>query len=110
VESDPAATAVVLSPVAGRVLEIKVALGDRVRQGQVLAVIDSPDLGQAYDDNDKAADASQLTRKNLDRQEQQFKLGTASSRDLDQARSDNAQASAEYARTQARLKTLGVPA
>jgi cobalt-zinc-cadmium efflux system membrane fusion protein len=109
VESDPARTAAVLTPLGGRVLEIKVALGDRVRQGQVLAVIDSPDLGQAYDDNDKAADTAQLTRKNLGRQEEQAKLGTASTRDLDQARSDNAQASSEYARTQARLQTLGVP-
>ncbi|MDB6011192.1 MAG: hypothetical protein JWL65_3442 [Gammaproteobacteria bacterium] len=110
VESDPARTAAVLTPLGGRVIEIKVALGDRVRQGQVLAVIDSPDLGQAFDDNDKAADASQLTQKNLTRQEEQFKLGTASNRDLDQARSDNAQASSEYARTQARLKVLGVSA
>jgi membrane fusion protein, heavy metal efflux system len=110
VESDPARTAAVLPPLGGRVVEIKVALGDRVRQGQVLAVIDSPDLGQAFDDNDKAADASQLTQKNLTRQEEQFKLGTASNRDLDQARSDNAQASSEYARTQARLKVLGVSA
>jgi cobalt-zinc-cadmium efflux system membrane fusion protein len=110
VESDPARTAAVLTPLGGRVVEIKVALGDRVRQGQVLAVIDSPDLGQAFDDNDKAADAFQLTQKNLTRQEEQFKLGTASNRDLDQARSDNAQASSEYARTQARLKVLGVSA
>jgi cobalt-zinc-cadmium efflux system membrane fusion protein len=110
VESDPARTAAVLTPLGGRVLEIKVALGDRVHQGQVLAVIDSPDLGQAYDDNDKAADTAQLTQKNLSRQEEQAKLGTASTRDLDQARSDNAQAVAEYARTQARLKTLGMPA
>src|SRR5580704_8719746 len=102
VESDPSRTAAVLTPLGGRVLEIKVALGDRVRQGQVLAVIDSPDLGQAYDDNDKAADTFQLTQKNLSRQEEQLKLGTASTRDLDQARSDNAQASSEYARTQAR--------
>jgi membrane fusion protein, heavy metal efflux system len=109
VESDPARTAAVLTPLGGRVLEIKVALGDRVRQGQVLAVIDSPDLGQAYDDYDKAADTFQLTQKNLTRQEEQLKLGTASTRDLDQARSDNAQAAAEHARTQARLKTLGVP-
>src|ERR1700753_4031148 len=92
VESDPARTAAVLTPLGGRVLEIKVALGDRVRQGQVLAVIDSPDLGQAYDDYAKAAAPSQLTQKTLTRQEEQLKLGTASTRDLDQARSDNAQA------------------
>lgn len=106
VESDPARTAAVLTPLGGRVLELRAGLGDRVHQGQVLAVIDSPDLAQAFDDNDKAADALQLTQKNLTRQEQQFKLGTASSRDLDQARSDHAQASAEHARTQARLKVL----
>ena len=110
VESDPTRTAAVLTPLGGRVLEIRVALGDRVHQGQVLAVIDSPDLGQAYDDNDKAADAAHLTAKNLERQEEQLQLGTVSTRDLDQARSDAAQAAAEYARTRARLQTLGAQA
>jgi cobalt-zinc-cadmium efflux system membrane fusion protein len=110
VESDPSRTAAVLTPLGGRILELKAALGDRVRKGQVLAVIDSADLAQAYDDYDKAADALELTQKNLTRQEGQYKLGTASSRDLDQARSDHAQDVAEYARTQARLKVIGVPA
>ena len=40
-------------------------------RGQVLAVIDSPDLAQAYDDNDKAADAFKLAEKTLGRQEAQ---------------------------------------
>src|SRR5580692_3063582 len=107
VESDPARTAAVLTPLSGRLVALKVALGDRVKQGQVLAVIDSPDLGQAYDDDEKAADTLKLTEKNLGRQEAQNKLGVASDRDLDQARSDHAQAAAEYVRTQARLKMLG---
>jgi cobalt-zinc-cadmium efflux system membrane fusion protein len=108
VESDPARTAAVLTPLGGRVLALKVALGDRVVRGQVLAVLDSADLAQAYADNDKAADSFHLTEMNLARQEAQFKLGTASERDRDQARSDHAQAEAEYNRTRARLKTLGV--
>jgi cobalt-zinc-cadmium efflux system membrane fusion protein len=108
VESDPARTASVLTPLSGRVIALKVALGDRVARGQALAVIDSPDLGQAFDDDEKAADTARLTEKNLGRQEAQNKLGVASDRDLDQARSDHAQAAAEYTRTQARLKTLGV--
>jgi cobalt-zinc-cadmium efflux system membrane fusion protein len=108
VESDPARTAAVLTPLGGRVLALKVALGDRVVQGQALAVIESADLAQAYDDNDKAADSFRMTAMNLERQEGQFKLGAASERDLDQARSDHAQAEAEYDRTRARLKTLGV--
>jgi membrane fusion protein, heavy metal efflux system len=49
-----------------------------------------------------------LTETSLARQEAQNKLGVASDRDLDQARSDHAQAAAEYTRTQARLKILGV--
>jgi cobalt-zinc-cadmium efflux system membrane fusion protein len=107
IEADPPRTAAVLTPLSGRVLELKVALGDRVAAGQILAAIDSPDLAQAYDDNDKAADAAALSEKNLHRQEEQFKLGTASARDLDQARSDNAQATAEYTRTLAHLKAVG---
>jgi cobalt-zinc-cadmium efflux system membrane fusion protein len=107
VESDPARTAAVLTPLSGRVIALKVALGDRVARGQLLAVIDAPDLGQAYADDDKAADSVKLTEKNLGRQEAQNKLGVASDRDLDQARSDHAQAVAEYTRTQARLKILG---
>lgn len=107
VEADPARTAAVLPPLGGRILELKVALGDRVAKGQALAVLDSPDLAQAYDDNDKAADLLRLTETNLRRQEEAFKIGGAAERDLDQAKSDHTQAAAEYARTQARLKVVG---
>jgi cobalt-zinc-cadmium efflux system membrane fusion protein len=108
VEADPARTAAVLTPLAGRVTQLKVALGDRVGLGQVLAVIDSPDLAQAYDDYDKAADALALTTKNLERQQGQLDIGALSERDRDQARSDRRQAQAEFTRTQARLQVLGV--
>ena len=67
VESDPARTALVLPALGGRVLELKVALGERVVRGQVLALIDSPDLAQAYDDNDKAADAFKPRREKSSR-------------------------------------------
>ena len=107
VESDPARTASVLPPLSGRLVELKVMLGDRVARGQVLAVIDSPDLAQAYDDDEKAADALHLTEKNLKRQEEQLRIAAIAERDLDQARSDHAQAAAEYARTQARLHAIG---
>jgi cobalt-zinc-cadmium efflux system membrane fusion protein len=110
VESNPARTASVLPALGGRVLELKVALGERVARGQLLAVIDSADLAQAYDDNDKAADAFRLAEKALGRQKEQSKIGTVSDQDLDQAKSNYVQAEAEYLRTQAHLKTLGVPA
>ncbi|HTW35890.1 MAG TPA: efflux RND transporter periplasmic adaptor subunit [Rhizomicrobium sp.] len=106
VESNPALTAPVLTPLTGRVVRLGAQLGDRVQRGQVLAVIDSPDLAQADDDYQKAADAYALTQKTLARQQQQIKIGAIAIKDLDQAKSDNAQAEAEYARTKARLIAL----
>ena len=110
VESDPAVTAAVLAPLSGRVEELPVELGQRVARGQVVVVLESPDLGQAYDDNAKAVDALALATKNLERQEQQSKIGVISDRDLDQARSDHAQAQAEATRTRARMQALGAGA
>jgi len=107
VEADPSRTIPVLTPLSGRLAELKVGLGDRVTAGQVLAVIDSPDLAQAYDDDEKAADTLALTEKTLNRQKQQQQIGVASDHDLDQAKSDYSQALAEHERTQARLRDVG---
>src|SRR5262249_61505615 len=68
VEADPARTVKVLPPVTGRVTDLKVQLGERVVQGQELAVIDSGDLAQAYSDIEKARSVVTLTKKALDRQ------------------------------------------
>jgi len=107
VESDPARTVAVLAPGGGRVQALKVALGDRVQRGQVLAIIDSPDLAQAYADHDKAASSARLAAVNLKRTQEQFNIGAAAQRDLDQSRTDNDQAAAEYARTRVRLRAMG---
>ena len=47
VEADPARTVKVLPPVAGRIIDLKVQLGDRVAQRQELAVIYVGDLARA---------------------------------------------------------------
>jgi cobalt-zinc-cadmium efflux system membrane fusion protein len=107
IEADPARSIAVTPPLTGRLADLKVGLGDRVAAGQILAVIDSPDLAQAYADDEKAADALDLAEKTLKRQQQQSDIGVASAHDLDQAKSDRAQAQAEHLRTQARLKDLG---
>ncbi len=109
VEADPARTASVIPQLSGRVIDLKVRLGDRVVKGQTLAVLDSADLAQAYADYDKAVDADRLARKNLQRQQQQNEIGVASDRDLDQSKSDAAQAATEVARARTRLTILQVP-
>jgi cobalt-zinc-cadmium efflux system membrane fusion protein len=107
IESDPARTVMVLPAGGGRVQALKVALGDHVQRGQELALIDSPDLAQAYADHDRAASAARLASTNLERTQEQFKIGAAAQRDLDQARNDNDQADADLTRTRVRLRAMG---
>src|SRR3954453_8609317 len=54
VEADPGHLVKVLPPLAGRIMEVKVQLGERVELGQALSVLDSPDLAAAYADYDRA--------------------------------------------------------
>jgi cobalt-zinc-cadmium efflux system membrane fusion protein len=108
VEADPARTVKVLPPVTGRVTDLLVQLGERVTQGQELAVIDSGDLAQAYADIEKARSVVTLTRKALDRQLGLEKVSAAAAKDREQAQSDYAQAVAELERAEARLRAIGV--
>ncbi|MBA4293185.1 hypothetical protein C0431_09460 [bacterium] len=57
VSSTDKGKAVVTPPVSGRVVSISARLGDTVRQGQTLAVIESPELSQAWS---TIADATRL--------------------------------------------------
>jgi cobalt-zinc-cadmium efflux system membrane fusion protein len=106
VEADPARVANILSPLTGRVTALKVALGDRVRRGQVLAVIASGDMAQAYSDAEKARDAADLARKAFERARGVQAAGGSAQKDLEAARSADAQAQAELSRANARLLSL----
>ena len=110
VEADPSRTVKVLPPVAGRVVSLKVQLGERVTQGQELAVIDSGDLAQAYSDDEKAKTLLTLTKQALDRQLGLEKSGGAAIKDREQAQSDYAQAVSEFDRAETRLRSIGVSA
>ena len=110
VEAEPARTVKVLPPVAGRLIDLKIQLGERVERGQELAVIDSSDLAQAYADEDKARSAVKMTKQALDRAVALEKYSAGSVKDRQQAENDHAQAQAELERTQARLRAIGVVA
>ncbi|MFI4940315.1 MAG: efflux RND transporter periplasmic adaptor subunit [Burkholderiales bacterium] len=106
VEADPALTVNVLPPLTGRLTEVKVKLGDAVTRGQLLAVVHSPDLDQAYSDVDKAHVALDLARKALDRARSVHDAGANAVKDFEQANSNFEQALAEAKRADARLLTL----
>ncbi len=107
VEADPARTVSILPPLGGRVVELKVGLGDRVSKGQVLALIASGDYAQAGADRAKAHDVFELARKALARAEGVQAAGGNARKDLEAARSAWVQAQAELARADAHLVALG---
>jgi len=108
VEADPARTINILPPVAGKVVELKVGLGDQVKKGQLLMVMTSGDFAQAASDQQKARDALQLAKKVLERQRGVQDAGAGATKDLEQAESTYIQAQAEFSRADTRLKSLGV--
>ena len=110
VEADPAHLIKVLPPLAGRATQLKVQLGERVKAGQPLVIIDSPDLATAYADYDRAKVMLSLALKNRDRQRILGKAGWTDQKDLQQVESDYSAAQVELQRTEARLQKIGVDA
>ena len=107
VEADPSRVVAILPPLTGRLLELKVGLGDTVRRGEPLAVIASPDFGQAQDDAIKAADALDLANRALARARGVMTVGANATKDIEAAESAERQALAEDQRARDRLVTLG---
>ena len=97
----------VFSPLAGRVERILVQPGDRVQNGQTLAVIASPDLGQAQSDARRAQGEFALAQQNLARVKDLHEHGVAPAKDLNTAEAEFARAESELKRTQVRLKLYG---
>jgi cobalt-zinc-cadmium efflux system membrane fusion protein len=108
VEADPAHLVKVLPPLTGRITQLKAQLGERVEKNQPLAVLDSPDLGQAYSDHERATALLELARQNRDRARGLAKIGGAAVKDLQQAESDYITAESEHQRADARLRQIGV--
>ena len=67
VSPDVTRTIHVTSLGAGRVVDLRVKLGDNVKKGQTLLIISSPDLSSAFSDYQKAKADEVLSRKALDR-------------------------------------------
>ena len=106
VEADPARVANILAPLTGRVTALRVALGDHVTRGQVLAVLASGDLAQAYADDDKARDGFNTAQAALTRAWGVRQAGGGADKDVEAAQSAFNQAEAEQTRTRARLAAL----
>ena len=94
----------VYPPFAGRVLAIRADLGQAVKAGAPLALLASPDFGQAQADTTKAHAGQQLAQQALARQRELFEAGIVARKDLEQAEAEAASARAESARAAARRR------
>ncbi|MEI7612557.1 MAG: efflux RND transporter periplasmic adaptor subunit [Betaproteobacteria bacterium] len=91
---------------SGRIVALKAAPGDTVKAGQVLAEIDSPDFGTAYADLNKAHADEERKRQSVERAKQLVPGEAISVKDWEAIESDYAQARAETARAEQRIKNL----
>lgn len=99
-------TARVFSPLAGRVIAIDADVGKRVKSGDALLAIDSPDFAQASSDSMKA-DADLLRKQEAyQRARQLLDIQGIAVKDYESARADLRQAQAESLRTRAIMKSL----
>jgi cobalt-zinc-cadmium efflux system membrane fusion protein len=108
VQPDIARSVPVISLAAGRVVEIKARLGDRVTKGQLLLRVRSSDVSGAYQMYLKAANDQRLARQQLERAQDLYGQGATAKSILEQAEdtAENAKVDLDAANEQLRL--LGV--
>ncbi len=88
----------VFSPVSGRVTRILAQPGERVKKGAPLAVIESPDVGNAFADLGKADADLTAARHDLARQKELYEAHANSQKDYEAAQDNFAKAKAEMDR------------
>ena len=98
----------VSSPVGGRPSRILAKLGDRVSEGDALAVIESPEIGSAYSDFFRARSDLAFSERAFHLAEDLFETKAIAQKDLQQAKNDYLKAQAEFNRAKSRLLTLSL--
>jgi cobalt-zinc-cadmium efflux system membrane fusion protein len=98
------------SPLQGRVVEVRAHLGDRVKAGAVLLVIDSPDIAQAYSEYVKEDSDLQYATRSRELAKDLYSNKALPLKDLKQAENELVKARAEFRRAKERLLSLRVPA
>lgn len=104
---DEDVTVRVFAPYAGRVIAVQSDVGRRVSRGDTLAVVASPDFGQAGADAQRAATDFELAERTAARTRDLLAHGVVARKDLEAAEADLARARTERKRATARLSLLG---
>jgi len=103
---DEDATARITAPIAGRIVRLAAAAGDSVKVGDVLAMVDAPDLAAAIADTRKAEADEARKKLSLERAQKLLDAEVIPRKDFEAAAADMAQAQAETQRARLRLRNL----
>lgn len=106
VQAEPRRSINILTPVTGHVVRADLQPGQIVHKGDVLAVLASGDLDQAYADLLKARAQETYQERVVKRAQDVLAIGGNARKDLDSASNDLAQARAERQRAERRLESL----
>jgi len=97
----------VTSQGSGRVVDLRVKLGDSVEKGQVLLTIYSADLAGAFSDYQKAQADERLAKKALERAQLLYSHGALAEKDLEIAQDTEDKARVDVQNTEQRVRLLG---
>lgn len=100
----------VASPIDGRAVALLVSPGDKVKAGQALVQLSSPNVGQIQADAQKANQDFSIAQKALDRAHTLQKDGAISEKEVAQAEADFRKSKSDVGRTEAQLRSLGISA
>lgn len=98
------------SPLVGRAVEVRAHLGDHVKAGEILLVIDSPEIASVYSDYVKEASELEYSTRSYELAKDLYETKALAQKDLKQAENDLIKARAEFRRAKERLLSLRVPA
>ncbi|HEY3822852.1 MAG TPA: efflux RND transporter periplasmic adaptor subunit [Polyangiaceae bacterium] len=105
---DDLRSAHIFSPVTGRVVKIAAQLGQRVKKGEALATIESPDIGSAVSDVHKAEADLIAAQHDYQRKKDLFEQKAGSAADLEAAEDNYRKAKAEIERARQKQTLLRV--
>ena len=92
---------------SGRVMDLRVRLGDFVQKGQVLMTVSSADLSSAMSDYQKARADEDLARRALERAQLLYDRGALAAKDLEAARNAEDKAKVDLATAEQHVRIIG---
>jgi cobalt-zinc-cadmium efflux system membrane fusion protein len=97
----------VISLASGRIVDVRVRLGDEVTKGQLLMRVQSPDISQAFSDYRQAMADEALAQTQLDRSKILYDKGAIAKKDLEVAEDAEEKADVTVETTREKLRVMG---